>query len=52
MISTVRGTVTVDDWVRRALDDWETAKATCALDVLANPPRGRSLARTDLDSAR
>lgn len=25
MIYTVRGTVTVDEWVRRALDDWETS---------------------------
>jgi hypothetical protein len=25
MIYTVRGTDTVDDWVRRALDDWETS---------------------------
>jgi hypothetical protein len=25
MIYTVRGTTTVDDWVRRALDDWETS---------------------------
>ena len=25
MMYTVRGTTTVDDWVRRALDDWETS---------------------------